>query len=138
MKEAILARLRPEVRAMTAYSVKARSASIKLDQNENTASPPEPIRHAIEDALSQLSVNRYPPIQAVELREALAGLNDWSADGVLVGNGSNELLQMVALSTLGARQKSRPSIPVVCRLRLGDSCPRSPARRGAAPRGSHL
>lgn len=105
-KEAILARLRPEVRAMTAYSVKARSASIKLDQNENTASPPEPIRHAIEDALSQLSVNRYPPIQAVELREALAGLNDWSADGVLVGNGSNELLQMVALSTLEPGRKA--------------------------------
>jgi histidinol-phosphate aminotransferase len=105
-KEAILARLRPEVRAMTAYSVKARSASIKLDQNENTASTPEPIRRAIEDALSRLSVNRYPPIQAVELREALAGLNDWSADGVLVGNGSNELLQMVALSTLEPGRKA--------------------------------
>lgn len=99
-KEATLSRLRPEVRALTAYSLKARAAAIKLDQNENTEDPPEPIRRALEEAFEQLSVNRYPPTRATELAGALGELNDWPAEGVLVGNGSNELLQMVGLSTL--------------------------------------
>jgi histidinol-phosphate aminotransferase len=105
-KESILSRLRPEVRAIHAYSLEARSAAVKLDQNENTMDPPEPIQRGIEEALSRLSVNRYPPTKPAELKEALAGLNDWSADGVLVGNGSNELLQMVALSTLEPGRKA--------------------------------
>ena len=102
----VLSRLRPEVRALHAYTLEARSVSIKLDQNENTLGPPAPIQRGIEEVLSQLAVNRYPPTKASELKEALAGLNDWAADGVLVGNGSNELLQMVALSTLGQGKKA--------------------------------
>jgi histidinol-phosphate aminotransferase len=96
----LLSRLRPEVRSIRAYRLEPHTASVKLDQNENSCDPPEAIGRAIRDALSQLDLNRYPPVQAAELKSALGRLNDWPAEGVLVGNGSNELLHMLALSTL--------------------------------------
>ncbi len=100
LAEPLLGRLRPEVRSIRTYRLEPHAASVKLDQNENSHDPPEAIGRAIRDALSQLSLNRYPPVQAVELKGALGKLNDWPAEGILVGNGSNELLLMLALSTL--------------------------------------
>jgi len=103
--ESVLSRLRPEVRSLHPYLLKPRAASVKLDQNENTADLPEPIQRAIQDSLSRLSLNRYPPTVASELKQALGRQNDWPEEGVLVGNGSNELLQMLALSTLERGRK---------------------------------
>ncbi len=96
----LLGRLRPEVRSIRAYRLEPHAALVKLDQNENSYEPPEAIGRAIRDALSRLALNRYPPVQAADLKSALGKLNDWPVDGVLVGNGSNELLHMLALSTL--------------------------------------
>ncbi len=100
LAEPLLGRLRPEVRSIRAYRLEPHAASVKLDQNESSYDPPEALGRAIRDALSELALNRYPPVQAAELKSALGSLNDWPAEGVLVGNGSNELLHMLALSTL--------------------------------------
>lgn len=98
--EPLLGRLRPEVRSIRPYRLEPHAASVKLDQNESSYDPPEDIERAIQNALSELDLNRYPPVQAAELKSALSELNDWPAEGVLVGNGSNEMLHMLALSTL--------------------------------------
>jgi histidinol-phosphate aminotransferase len=98
--ELVLARLREEVRAERAYHLEAHPAPVKLDQNENSFGLPPEIEEAVGDALKRVALNRYPNVVATPLKEALGRLNDWPADGVLVGNGSNELLQMLAISTL--------------------------------------
>src|SRR5581483_12517953 len=42
--------------------------------------------------------NRYPEVDALRLRERLGALNGCPADAVLLGNGSNELLQLALLA----------------------------------------
>src|SRR2546430_1920992 len=45
--------------------------------------------------------NRYPPFPPTELLERLAARHAWVASGVLVGNGSNELIQATLAVTVG-------------------------------------
>ena len=45
-------------------------------------------------------LHRYPAPGQPEIRSALSKLNDWPTDGILVGNGTDELLTMLAFSVL--------------------------------------
>jgi histidinol-phosphate aminotransferase len=70
------------------------SGSIKLASNENPLGPSPRVRAALEAQISDLS--RYPDGGAYELRRALAAHHDVDAACVTVGNGSNDVLDMVA------------------------------------------
>ena len=70
------------------------SGSIKLASNENPLGPSPQVRAALEAQISDLS--RYPDGGAYELRHALAAHHDVDAACVTVGNGSNDVLDMVA------------------------------------------
>jgi histidinol-phosphate aminotransferase len=68
--------------------------AIKLASNENPFPPPVGVLEAIRKALDGL--NRYPDGSAYHLRHALARKHGVSPDGVLLGNGSNELIELLA------------------------------------------
>ncbi|TDI43581.1 MAG: histidinol-phosphate transaminase [Acidobacteria bacterium] len=88
------------VRALTAYRLDPHPASVKLDQNENTLGPPEPILAEMEERLRSIPLFRYPTPGQPEIRAALSKAFDWPAEGILVGNGSDELLNTIALAVL--------------------------------------
>ena len=67
---------------------------IKLASNENPLGLSPRARAAIEQALSDLP--RYPDGNAFELKAALSRRYGLAAECVVVGNGSNDLLEMVA------------------------------------------
>jgi histidinol-phosphate aminotransferase len=92
--------VRDVVREVRPYHLDRRQVPVKLDQNESAYPLPDSFRHVLEDALRNLEPNRYPALVPVELQEALGSLHDWPAEGVVIGNGSNELLLMLALATL--------------------------------------
>jgi len=72
---------------------------VKLASNEN---PLGPSPRALEAAHSALAaVNRYPDPQATELRRALAAHLDVPVETILVGNGSVEIIDLVARALLG-------------------------------------
>ena len=56
---------------------------------------------AVRAALAQLEIGRYPDDQATKLRAALGELNGVSTEQVVVGNGSSELIWLLALAYLG-------------------------------------
>ena len=96
-----LRHVKPAVRALAAYTLAARSAEVKVDQNENPRDlPVELKRQVLEKALAR-PWNRYPPFDPWELQGALAASAGWRADGVLVGNGSNELIEALLMVTVG-------------------------------------
>lgn len=96
-----LQQVKPAVRALSAYTLAARQAPVKLNQNENPYDFPEALkRRAIERALAR-PWSRYPDFDPRELVEALASAAGWTADGILAGNGSNELIQALFLVTVG-------------------------------------
>lgn len=95
-----LARLiRPEIRALKSYPVPDSRGLIKLDAMENPYPWPETLKPAWLEQLRAVGLNRYPDPSArmlkARLRESLAIPVD--AD-VLLGNGSDELIQIVLLT----------------------------------------
>lgn len=96
-----LSLIKATVRSQTAYALSSPSAIRKLNQNELPYDFPEELkREAFE--LSKPGWQRYPEFAPPDLLRALAQHYGWVADGVLVGNGSNELIQAVLSVTLGA------------------------------------
>lgn len=91
--------VRPEVRAIGGYQVADARGLIKLDAMENPFSWPEDLRHAWVEELRGAPLNRYPDPCARALAEALREAFAIPAEaGLLLGNGSDELIQMLALT----------------------------------------
>jgi histidinol-phosphate aminotransferase len=94
-----LALVKPGVRAQAAYSLRAPTARRKLNQNECPVDLPPELKRAVLDAAERAAWNRYPEFVPARLLERLAQHYGWRADGLLAGNGSNELIQ-AALAVL--------------------------------------
>lgn len=91
--------LRQEVLDLHAYHVPESSGYIKLDAMENPYPLPLGLRGEIASAVAAAAVNRYPDPAAASLKEkirAVTGLPQGME--VLLGNGSDELIQLLALA----------------------------------------
>ena len=71
---------------------------IKLASNENPLPPSDRVQKAIIAALN--SLDRYPDGSAFYLRQALAKKHGVMPDQVVLGNGSNELIELLVRSFL--------------------------------------
>jgi histidinol-phosphate aminotransferase len=89
--------IKPSVRQLQAYTLKHLEAPVKINQNENPFDLPEAIKSAAKRLLTERSWARYPPFVASELAAVLAQFSGWRSDGILVGNGSNELIEAVLM-----------------------------------------
>jgi histidinol-phosphate aminotransferase len=96
-----LALIKATVRAQAGYTLVSPPARRKLNQNESPFDFPADLKREVFDQVAAESWQRYPEFAAPELLAALAQHYGWVADGVLVGNGSNELIQAVLSVTLG-------------------------------------
>ncbi|HTC24845.1 MAG TPA: histidinol-phosphate transaminase [Gemmatimonadales bacterium] len=92
--------IKPAVREQPPYSLKAYSAARKLNQNESPYDLPAALKREIADRLTAVPWNRYPEFTPGPLLDLLAARYDWPSDGILVGNGSNELIQASLAVTL--------------------------------------
>ena len=94
--------LRPEIRTLSAYKVPQRDGYIKLDAMENPYAWPERLREPWLDALRGVELNRYPDPEARRLKARLRGyLGVPQGVELLLGNGSDELIQMVVMAVAG-------------------------------------
>jgi histidinol-phosphate aminotransferase len=91
--------IRPDIQALGAYHVADACGMIKLDAMENPYPLPEVLRKQWAAVLAEPEVNRYPDPRALEikkrLREVMAIPEEFD---ILLGNGSDELIQMICLS----------------------------------------
>jgi histidinol-phosphate aminotransferase len=91
--------VRPEVLAMSAYHVPEARGMVKLDAMENPYALPEELRRRLAERLAQVDLNRYPEPNPRALRELIARTMRVPAGmEVLLGNGSDDLIQIVALA----------------------------------------
>ncbi len=96
-----LDRIKAEVLALRAYALSPDRASVKINQNENPWDLPARIK---EETLRRLSARRwshYPDFVPVSLHARLSEFAGWVADGIIAGNGSNELIQALLMVTVG-------------------------------------
>ncbi len=97
-----LALIKPSVRAQTAYALSSPPARRKLNQNESPYDLPSELKAEVLAEVRAAPWQRYPEFAPPALLERLAGHYGWRADGILVGNGSNELIQATLSVALGA------------------------------------
>src|SRR5215471_15507741 len=93
------------VRGLKAYTLSTDRASIKINQHDNPWDAPERIR---QETLAQMDArpwSRYPDFVPVKLQQRLADFANWTAVGVIAGNGSNELIQAVLMVTISTGKR---------------------------------
>nr|MBS0021195.1 histidinol-phosphate transaminase [Gammaproteobacteria bacterium] len=91
--------VRPQVRALQAYAVTNPRGLIKLDAMENPYRWPDELIQPWLEGLRQVAINRYPDPQATELKGWLrAVMKVPAAFDLLLGNGSDELIQLILLA----------------------------------------
>mgnify|MGYP000858968380 CR=1 FL=1 len=85
--------IRPELKHLQPYQTSEGYANIRMDSNENPFPWPEGMKEELYN--SAFEFNRYPDGSAKALRQAIAGYNNVDWTEVLVGNGSDELIQLI-------------------------------------------
>jgi len=91
--------LRQEVLDLHAYLVPDSSGYIKLDAMENPYLVPPALRGEIAEAVAAAAINRYPDPAAASLKEKIrAAIGLPKGMELLLGNGSDELIQLLALA----------------------------------------
>ena len=91
--------IRPEILRLLPYHVPSSSGMIKLDAMENPYSLPETLREEIAQLVTTISANRYPDSNSVSLKASLREtMGIPTGMDIMLGNGSDEIIQIVALS----------------------------------------
>ena len=93
--------IKPEVRGLTAYTLKHFDAEVKLDQNENPYELPAELKQEIVDRVLRRPWGRYPEFVPASMIKSAGEIYRMAEEGILVGNGSNELIQASLTVTLG-------------------------------------
>ncbi|MBA3894402.1 MAG: histidinol-phosphate transaminase [Gemmatimonadales bacterium] len=96
-----MALVKPGVRAQAAYTLRAPAARRKLNQNECPYDVPAHLKQIALDRAAAASWQRYPEFAPIRLVERLAVHYGWVPEGIVVGNGSNELIQATLSVVLG-------------------------------------
>ncbi len=95
----LLQRIRADVRSMHAYAVQDSTGMVKLDAMENPHRLPPQLQAELGQRLGALALNRYPDGRVNELRRALAAYAQMPEGfDIMLGNGSDELISLLALA----------------------------------------
>jgi histidinol-phosphate aminotransferase len=101
--------VRPAVRGLAAYHIDETTVRVKLDAMENPFLLPDSIRKEIGKAAQQAAINRYPDPSAKKLKQAIARYWKLNTERMLLGNGSDELIQAIILAFGGPVLAPSPS-----------------------------
>jgi len=88
-------RISKSIRDLKPYSVPEIQCRIRLDGNESPYNLLNTISDEIYESVSRIELNRYPDSTTRELREKISSQTGVPTGGILLGNGSDELIQMI-------------------------------------------
>lgn len=92
--------IRDEIRALAAYHVPDSAGMVKLDAMENPYRLPAALREEVAQAVQSAALNRYPDPGALRLKARLrVALAVPPGADLLLGNGSDEIIQMLIMAT---------------------------------------
>ncbi|WP_354681503.1 histidinol-phosphate transaminase [Cupriavidus plantarum] len=104
--------IRDDVRAMGAYHVPDSHGLVKLDAMENPYRLPPALREELGKRLSEVALNRYPVPTSEALRAKLKSVMQVPAGmEVLLGNGSDELISIIAMAAAKPGAKVLAPVP---------------------------
>ncbi len=99
LSNSVSQRLRQDVKSMHAYAIQDASGMVKLDAMENPYTLPLHLQQALGARLGAAAINRYPGARVEELKRALMAYAQVpSGFGIVLGNGSDELISLLAMA----------------------------------------
>jgi histidinol-phosphate aminotransferase len=90
--------LRENIEDLIPYSLEDYPYKIKLDANESPYSINWSLWPGIVEELQEIQLNRYPDPKAKKLKNALSSYLKWPEDKMILGNGSDELIQYILMA----------------------------------------
>jgi histidinol-phosphate aminotransferase len=91
--------IRQDVQSMHAYAVQDAAGMIKLDAMENPYTLLPALQAQLGERLSKVAINRYPGPRVEDLKTALAAYVGLPQGyGLMLGNGSDELISLLAMA----------------------------------------
>jgi len=100
--DTVKAFIRPEIQALSAYHIPDSANTIKLDAMENPYRWPDDLVDQWLEVIREVELNRYPDPGARVLKQHLREAMDVPDDAeILLGNGSDELIQMIMMAMSG-------------------------------------
>jgi len=95
--------IRPEIQAIDAYHVPDPGDMIKLDAMENPYTWPDEMVNEWQAMLKSTALNRYPDPTSQSLQNKIRSSFSIPEDmDVLLGNGSDEIIQIIAMAVSGS------------------------------------
>jgi histidinol-phosphate aminotransferase len=99
LQNMILSHIRPDVQSIHAYAIQDSAGMVKLDAMENPYTLPPALQAKLGERLGKLAINRYPGARIEDLKTALRSYAQVPAGyGLMLGNGSDELISLLALA----------------------------------------
>ncbi len=103
------------VRKLPPYVLKSLQAEVKVNQNESPFDFPAELKEAVFQRMRSLSWSRYPEFFPQKLIRRISERYGWKEEGILVGNGSNEIIMALFLISLDRGKRlllSQPTFPL--------------------------
>jgi histidinol-phosphate aminotransferase len=92
--------VRDTIDTLGEYHLKQYPHRIKLNQNENPYELPAEVKEEIIHRFTAVPWSRYPAFVPQEQIDLVARFAGWVPEGTLLGNGSNDLLQVIFAAVL--------------------------------------
>ncbi len=113
--------IRPEIRSFTPYNANQQPYKIKLDANESPFNLPLAVREKLSEFIrNEPHLNLYPDTDSIQLRKTISEHWNVDADGVIIGTGSDQLIQVMTNVFVGVGDKVIYPVPSFSMYR--DSC----------------
>ena len=110
--------IREEIRRQDAYRAGAVSCPVKLDANENPFTLSPSLKDALFEEMKKTRLNRYPDPGSPLILERFAEHYGVRQDMMLIGNGSDELIQILCTALLNANSTVMVPVPTFVMYRI--------------------
>jgi histidinol-phosphate aminotransferase len=95
MKINIQEMVKKNIRELKAYKPEEILCPIRMEANENPFTINSSLKERVLESISRISLNRYPDSLATDLRKQISAKSGIKPESIIVGNGSDELIQML-------------------------------------------
>lgn len=111
-------RIQSNIKKLSAYTVPEIDCSVKLDGNESPYSLEDELSEKVCAKLQDVELNRYPDPNMNSVRSRLGELYSFPKDGILLGNGSDEIIQILVTVFTGKSETVLVPKPTFSMYRL--------------------
>jgi len=118
LNDLIRSRVKKGIQDLSAYSIPLNECPVKLDGNESPFSLPEEILYKVQEEIKKIPINRYPDPDATSIRTKISNFTSFPSEGILLGNGSDELIEMLIITFSGGTGKILFPVPTFSMFKL--------------------